>query len=485
METSRSENETLLPQTQPTDDGTHDNGPSRIPASVEVKKQLKLAGPLALNNFSVYCLSILTSMFIGHLGTLELSSSSLAMSIASVSGYTLMLGLASGLETFCGQAFGAEKYALLGVFLQSEFLASLSLCFPVVALWWNIEPVLVYLGQDEEVSKMAGLFLRFMSPSIFASAVQQALVIYLQMQNVVIPQLVSSVSTCILHVLTCFILIRKLEFGFAGGAISLCLSYFYNVIFLLVWISFNSTTYRKTWVGISSEAVAALPTFFRVAIPSVFMKCMEYWAYELMVPFTGLLPNPVFECSILYIVLGTSAIIYMVSMAIGAGVSTRVSNETGAGRPFSARHAFKIGLLLVLVYTGSMAVIVIIFRKSWPFVFSDDRVVVDAVAKWLPFVALTFLLEGVQAVCSGVARGCGWQRTGAWINLISFYVIGAPLVYVFSVRLQMGAQGVWLGYYTGLLLQMSIYSTVAFRTNWPKMAERVQKLHFPTTLVLS
>ncbi|KAG6555895.1 hypothetical protein Mapa_002537 [Marchantia paleacea] len=484
MESSTSETEALILQSQHSPSANGDDRENlhrasatrRYPMLVEATKQIKLAGPLAASNFSMYSLSIVTSMFIGHLGSLELSSSTIALSLSNVSGYTLMLAFASGLETLCGQAFGAKKYSLLGIYLQAGCIVSLSMCIPIVALWWNIEPILVYMGEDEEISRMAGLYLRWLSPSIFASAIEQVLVIYLQTQNIVIPQFLSSVFTVILHVPTCFIVIHKLDFGFIGGAISICASHFWNVLFLLAWISSNSKTYAKTWRGLSSEAFGALPTFFKVAIPSTSMKCLEYWAYELMVPLAGLLPNPQFECSILYIALGSAALTYMVSIALGAAVSTRVSNEIGAGHPYSARYAFSIGLLLVLVYTGTMGLILIIFRNAWPLAFTNDPLVVDTVAKLLPWVAATFLLEGVQSICSGVAKGCGWQRKGAWINLGSFYAIGYPLGVFYAFTLNWGAQGVWLGYYTGILVQMSIFSIVAFRTDWPKMVENSRKL---------
>ncbi|BBN10022.1 MATE family, multidrug and toxin extrusion protein [Marchantia polymorpha subsp. ruderalis] len=405
MESSTSETEALILQSQHSPSANRDDPEylhrasttRRYPMLLETMKQIKLAGPIAGSFFSMYSLSIVTSMFIGHLGSLELSSSTIALSLSSVSGYTLMLAFASGLETLCGQAFGAKKYPLLGIYLQAGCIVSLSMCIPIVALWWNIEPILVYMGEDEEISRMAGLYLRWLSPSIFASAIEQVL------------------------------------------------------------------TYAKTWRGLSREAFGALPTFLKVAIPSTSMKCLEYWAYELMVPVAGLLPNPQFECSILYIALGSAALTYMGSISLGAAVSTRVSNELGAGHPYSARYAFSIGLLLVLVYTGTIGLIFIIFRNAWPLAFTNDPLVVDTVAKWLPWVAATFLLEGVQSICSGVAKGCGWQHKGAWINLGSFYAIGYPLGVFYAFTLKWGAQ-------------MSIYSTVAFRTDWPKMVEISRKL---------
>ena len=39
---------------------------------------------------------------------------------------------------------------------------------------------------------------------------------------------------------------------------------------------------------------------------------------------------------------------------------------------------------------------------------------------------------------SGIARGCGWQKIGAVVNLASFYFIGIPLGVVLAFVLHLG-----------------------------------------------
>lgn len=57
----------------------------------EVKRQLKLAGPLCLASFLNYSLEIISVMFIGHLGELSLSVASMATSFAAVTGYHFLV----------------------------------------------------------------------------------------------------------------------------------------------------------------------------------------------------------------------------------------------------------------------------------------------------------------------------------------------------------------------------------------------------------
>lgn len=57
----------------------------------EIRKQIGLAGPLVLVSFLQYSLQLISIMFIGHLGELQLSGASMAFSFAGVTGFSLLV----------------------------------------------------------------------------------------------------------------------------------------------------------------------------------------------------------------------------------------------------------------------------------------------------------------------------------------------------------------------------------------------------------
>ena len=67
--------------------------------TIEVKKQLALAGPLMMFNPLIYFLQVISVMFVSHLGKLALSGASMASSFASVTGFSLMVSRVSKLNT--------------------------------------------------------------------------------------------------------------------------------------------------------------------------------------------------------------------------------------------------------------------------------------------------------------------------------------------------------------------------------------------------
>ncbi|PON73726.1 Multi antimicrobial extrusion protein [Parasponia andersonii] len=70
----------------------------------EVKLLGYIAGPMVAVNLSQYFLQVISIMMVGHLGKLSLSSTAIAISFCAVSGFSLLFGMASALETLSGQA---------------------------------------------------------------------------------------------------------------------------------------------------------------------------------------------------------------------------------------------------------------------------------------------------------------------------------------------------------------------------------------------
>ncbi|KAJ4870795.1 MATE efflux family protein [Raphanus sativus] len=419
-----------------------DNSDTGQSVKEEVKKQFWLSAPLIGVSLLQYSLQVISVMFVGHLGSLPLSAASIATSFASVTGFTFLMGTASALETLCGQSYGAKMYGKLGIYMQRAMFVLLILSIPLSIIWSYTENILVYVHQDKSISKLAGSYAQYMIPSIFAYALLQCLNRFLQTQNNVFPVFVCSGITTCLHVLLCWVLVLKSGLGHKGAALAISVSYWLNVILLSCYVKFSASC-SQTWTGFSIEALSHIPAFMKLGFPSAVMVCLELWSFELLVLLSGLLPNPVLETSTLSICLNTSLTLWMIPVGLGGTASTRISNELGAGNPK---------------------------EQSW---LSDPKVI-SYVASMIPIVAAGNFLDGFQCVLSGVARGCGWQKIGACVNLGSYYLVGVPLGLLLGFHLHLGGRGLWLGIVTALIVQVLSLSTITLVTNWDKEAKKAK-----------
>ncbi|GMJ10844.1 hypothetical protein like AT5G52450 [Hibiscus trionum] len=440
----------------------------------EVKKQAWLAGPLMGVNLFQYGLHMISLMVVGHLGDLPLSAASIATSFAYVTGFSLLVGMSSALETLCGQSYGAKQYSALGIHMQTAMLILLILSIPLAVIWINTGPILRLLGQDHHISLAAGQYACFMVPGLSAYGLLQCLVKFLQTQNIVFPMMICTGITTLFHILICWLMVFKSGLGFRGAALATSLSYWTNVLLLALYVKFSPSC-AKTWAGFSREAFHNVFSFLWLAIPSATMVCLESWSFEMMVLLSGLLPNPQLQASVLSICLNTAYTIWMIPFGLSDAVSTRVSNELGAGDPEAARLAVNVALVMAVVEGILVGSVLILIRNVWGNAYSNEAQVAEYVAAMLPLVATSNFLDSIQCVLSGNARGCGWQKIGAFINLGSYYIVTIPCAILFAFVLHVGVKGLWLGIICALTVQVTCLAIVTIRTNWEQEAEKATK----------
>nr|XP_043639908.1 protein DETOXIFICATION 16-like isoform X2 [Erigeron canadensis]XP_043639914.1 protein DETOXIFICATION 16-like isoform X2 [Erigeron canadensis] len=446
-------------------DNEEEGGSLRAEIVVEVKKQIGLAGPLIAVTLLQYCLEVISIMFVGHLGQLPLSSASMATTFASVSGFSVLLGMGSALETLCGQAYGAKQYRMLGIQMQRGMLTLTALSIPLAFIWFYTTTIFIFFGQDQQISVGAGTYIRWMIPCLFAYALLQCLNRFLQTQNMVVPMMIISGATALFHIFLCWILVFKSGLEFKGAALANTISNWMNVVLLVIYVKFSPAC-KHTWTGFSKEALNDIPSFLKLAVSSAVMICLEYWSFDMVVLLSGLLPNPKLETSVLSISLNTCWMVYMISVGLGGAISTRVSNEIGAGRPKAARLAVCVVVVIAILEGLIVGSVTILVRHVWGKLYSNDEEVIRYVAKMMPLLALSDFLDGFQCVLSGAARGCGWQNVCAVINLGAYYAVGIPFALLFAFILHVGGMGLWMGIICALSIQVVALVVINLSTSW-------------------
>lgn len=443
----------------------------------ELKKLGYIAGPMVAVTLSVYLLQVVSVMMVGHLGELALSSTSIAFSLAGVTGFSVMQGMASALETLCGQAYGAGQYQKLGIQTYTAILCLVIVCVPLSVLWANMGHILKFIGQDPLISREAGKFIIWLIPSLFAYASLQPLVRYFQMQSFILPLLVSTGITFCVHVPLCWVLVFKSGLNNVGAALAIGISMWLNVMILGVFVRYSSIC-AKTRAPISLEIFKGMKEFFLFAIPSAFMLCLEWWSFELLVLLSGLLPNPQLETSVLAICLNTIATLYAIPYGLGAGVSTRVSNELGAGNPQGARVAVFVVVIMALSEAIIISGTIFACRNIFGYTFSNEKEVIVYVTDMAPLICLSIIMDSLQGVFSGVARGCGWQHLGAYVNLAAFYLFGIPIAAALGFWVHLRGKGLWIGIQAGAAMQTILLCIITVCTNWEMQAVMArERLH--------
>jgi MATE family multidrug resistance protein len=443
----------------------------RRATAIELNILFKLAAPAIV----VYLLNNVTSMatqiFCGHLGNLELAAASLGNNGIQIFAYGLMLGMGSAVETLCGQAYGAHKYEMLGIYLQRSTILLMAAGLPLTLVYVFSEPLLVLLGESATIASAASIFVYGLIPQIFAYAANFPIQKFLQAQSIVAPSAIISAVTLVVHILATWVVVYYLGWGLLGASLVLSFSWWIVVVAQFVYI-LTSSRCKYTWTGFSMQAFSGLWIFLKLSTASGVMLCLETWYYQILVLIAGLLENPEIALDSLSVCMTISGWVYMISVGFNAAASVRVSNELGAKHPKSAAFSVVIVTLCSLVIAMILAVVVLVLRHVISYVFTGGETVAGAVSELAPYLAVAIILNGVQPVLSGVAVGCGWQTFVAYVNVGCYYVVGIPLGSLLGFYFNLGAKGIWSGMMGGTVIQTIILLWVTFRTNWNKEVEK-------------
>ncbi|XP_044465829.1 protein DETOXIFICATION 40-like [Mangifera indica] len=441
---------------------------------IELKLLFHLAAPAVVVYMINYLMSMSTQIFSGHLGNLELAAASLGNTGIQVFAYGLMLGMGSAVETLCGQAYGARKYGMLGIYLQrSTVLLTLTGIF-LTFIYIFSKPILILLGESPEIASAAAVFVYGLIPQIFAYAVNFPIQKFLQAQSIVAPSAYISTATLGIHLLFSWVAVYKLGLGLLGASLMLSFSWWIIVVGQFIYVV-KSEKCRYTWEGFSIQAFSGLPGFFKLSAASAVMLCLETWYFQILVLLAGLLENPELALDSLSICMTVNGWVFMISVGLNAAASVRVSNELGAGNPKSASFSVSIVTIISFIISAMAAILVLALRDVISYAFTEGEAVARAVSDLCPLLALTLLLNGIQPVLSGVAVGCGWQAFVAYVNVGCYYVVGIPLGALLGFYFNFGAKGIWSGMIGGTVMQTLILTWVTFRADWNKEVDEAKK----------
>ncbi|KAL2480852.1 MATE efflux family protein [Abeliophyllum distichum] len=431
---------------------------------IESKKMWIVAGPAIFTRFASFGVSVISQAFIGHIGSTELAAYALVSTVLLRFANGILLGMASGLETLCGQAYGAKQYHMLGIYLQRSWLVLVVTTTLLTPIFIFTSSILKALGQDESIAEMAGTIGLWFIPVIYSFIVSFSCQMFLQAQskNIVITYL-AALSLSI-HIFLSWLLTVKYKFGITGAMVSTILAYWIPNVGQLIFLLSGGC--RETWKGFSSLAFNDLWPIIKLSLSSGAMLCLELWYNTVLILLTGNMKNAEVAIDALSICLNINGWEMMISLGFLAAASVRVSNELGSGNSKAAKFSIIVTVLTSLAIGLVLFVFFMFFRGHLAYIFTKSQDVAKTVAHLSPLLAFSILLNSVQPVLSGVAIGSGQQSTVAYVNIGSYYIIGIPVGVVLGYVIKLQVEGVWIGMLFGTLVQTIILLILTSKTDW-------------------
>ncbi|KAF8034938.1 hypothetical protein BT93_C1076 [Corymbia citriodora subsp. variegata] len=378
----------------------------------ESKELWRVAGPSIFSRVALYSITVVTQAFAGHLGDIDLAAISIATTVIISISFGFLLGMASALETLCGQAYGARQYRMLGIYLQRSWIVLFACSILLLPLFVFATPILKLIGQSSTVAEQTGVVAIWLIPFHLCFPFQFTLQRFLQSQLKTAVIVWVSGGSLALHTLVSWLFVYKLRVGLIGTALTIDFSWWVTVLGMFVYTVCGGCP--LTWTGFSTQAIIALLQ------------------------------------------------------------EVRVANELGAGNVKGAKFALLVSLFSSLVVGILFCTIVLAFNKKLAMIFSSSIPIIKMVNELAVLLAFTILFNSIQPVLSGAAVGCGWQALAAVVNISSYYLIGVPLGVLFGWFLSFGIPGTWAGMISGTVVQTLILALITVKCEWEEEARKAE-----------
>uniref|UniRef100_A0A8C5DG96 Multidrug and toxin extrusion protein n=1 Tax=Gouania willdenowi TaxID=441366 RepID=A0A8C5DG96_GOUWI len=410
----------------------------------EIYHVLRLTGPLLLSRILNFLLPFVNSIFCGHIGN------------AALAGYAL-----------ASATYGGKNMKRVGVIIQRSMLILLLYCLPCWALLINSHSLLLLMHQEAQVAEIAQLYVMAYLPAVPVS-------------GIILPQMYTAAATNIINVGINYVLIITLDWGVIGSAIASGLSRIILCILLFVYIKWKKL-YKETWGGWSMDSLQDWGSIMKLAIPSVFMVCFEWWIWEIGGFLAGLLGE--LDLAAQHVLMEIGTIMYMFPLGVQAAACVRVGNALGAGNTPRAIITCKVTLLLVVMLAVVQGVVIACSKSILGRIFTSDVTIVDMVSHNLTVQIFLQFFDGLLCVCSGILVGSGMQKIAAVSNLVCYYCIGVPVGIALMFAAELRITGLWLGIFLSAFIESGFFVCLIFKVNWKKVTQKAEKRAGKKTLI--
>ncbi|NXP42196.1 S47A2 protein, partial [Leiothrix lutea] len=425
----------------------------------------RLAGPVFFAQLLGFLISVVSSIFCGHLGKAELDAVTLAVSVINVTGISIGSGLASACDTLMTQTYGSKNLKQVGTILQRGILILLLFCFPCWALFINTERILLLIRQDPEVSRLTQLYVMIFIPALPAAFLYQLLTRYLLSQEIIMPQVVTGIAANILNAAMNAFLLYALKLGMVADQ---CGAAGCTVCHLRARLC---RLHGKGWGCETPKSLGGTPKSLG-GTPKSLGGTPKQWPCGSVLRWEAGVGSALPAGSaVTHLLLSPAS---QVPLGISVAASVRVGNALGAGDVEQA----KTSCITALLCTGVLAVVVAALlgslRDVVGYIFTNDTEIVSLVSKVMLIFGPFHLLDATAATCGGVLRGTGRQKLGAIANAVGYYTLGFPIGISLMFAAKMGVLGLWVGMIICISVQALSFLAFVIRMDWRKAAEEVR-----------
>lgn len=431
--------------------------PMTLPA--HARATLILGLPLIGSHLAQAALHVIDTIMLGWYGVAELAAVVLGASSFFIV-FILGAGFAQGVMPLVAAALGrgdevqVRRDARMGIWLS---IAYGLVTYPL--FWWS-EPILLRLGQDADVARLAQDYMRIAGLGMIPALIVMALKSFLAAINRAQVVLWVTVAGLFLNAFGNYALIfgnwGAPELGVAGAAIATLATQIAGLALLGLYAHHHPAPARfRIWQRFWRADRQALRQVFRLGWPIGVQGLAEAGLFVATAMMIGTIGKV--ELAAHGIAMEVVSLCFMLHVGLANAATIRAGRADGAGDARNLRDGAKAAILLSAIVGAVVIVLFLLFPAALIALFLDadqpETPAIIAYGTGLLAVAAVFqLVDAGQVMAMGLLRGLRDTRVPMVIAAVSYWLIGIPAGWLLGLAWGYGGMGVWCGLVIGLLV---------------------------------
>ena len=407
-----------------------------------------------LSNLGHVAMGVVDNVMVGNINATSLAAAGLALVAFNVL-LLFGIGVSYAITPLVASADGAHDTKGVVESVRHGFVINVlnSLILVLVVIFGK--NILYHINQPREVVSLAIPFLSIITYSLVPIMIFQTFKQFTEGLSKTNVALIVMIAANVVNLVLNYALIYG-HFGFpAMGLQGSAWATFLSRIFLAMAIVMYVYYHRdfKHYRGIFTTGNYSrdlIKKMLHLGVPSGVQFIFEVAAFDFSLVMMGWLGTHLQAAHQIAINLAT--ITYMTTAGLAAAATIRVGYYAGSKDVKNMKVAAYSLLSMALGLMFIFAIIFIVGRYALPALYVHEAPVIEIAASLLIIAGLFQLSDGTQVVCASALRGLQDVKVPSLFILVSYWIIGLPLGYLFTFSMGLGASGIWWGLLIGLTL---------------------------------
>ena len=422
---------------------------------------IALGLPILIGQLGMIVVSFADNIMVGHYTTEALAAASFVNNVFNVA-MLACIGFTYGMTPMVGLLFGRGDRHKIGAVVRRGLRINMVFTLLVMSAMGTLYFFVDSLGQPAELLPLIRPYYLIMLAGMFPVAVFN---VFAQWSYAIddsrTPMWIILGANAV-NLLGNYALIYGNwgcpELGLTGAGIAtlaarvLCPLVLVGIFFF----SRRCRVYREGYRDRGLEGVSRSKVW-RTSLPVSLQMAFETGAFSLSAIMAGWIGKIELAAFQIIVIVGTLG--FCIYYSIGAAVSVKVANSTGAGADTHRRmrHVASAGYRIMLVMMCLSSLTFVFFGRTLMHAFSDDTAVLAAAGALIFPLVLYQLGDATQITFANALRGTSHVMPMLWIAFISYIVLGLPSTYLLAFTAGLGLWGIVLSFSVSLFAAGALF----------------------------